>query len=71
MALESSTNRCSRMQRQYDLEAGVHKSSEAGPSGMSMWVDKYRPKQFSDLLGDDVSVEYHILAIYTVSNCLS
>lgn len=24
---------------------------------MTMWVDKYRPKKFSDLLGEDVSPE--------------
>ena len=29
---------------------------------MTMWVDKYRPKNFSDLLGEDVSIVKDLLS---------
>lgn len=31
-----------------------NESSTTRSLSMSMWVDKYRPKKFSDLLGEDV-----------------
>lgn len=52
-----------RMQKVYDIETQLLADDEvnapskvAGPSrDRSMWVDKYRPKRFADLLGEDVS----------------
>lgn len=46
-----------RMQRVYDIESQMEEDASkiAGPSrDRSMWVDKYRPKRFADLLGEDV-----------------
>ena len=38
---------------------------------MTMWVDKYRPKKFSDLLGEDVRcrhpLQYHADADFSES----
>nr|KIR83479.1 chromosome transmission fidelity protein 18 [Cryptococcus tetragattii IND107] len=39
-----------RLQRQIDEEEGQTKEIQMG---MAMWVDKYRPKRFTDLLGED------------------
>jgi hypothetical protein len=47
------------MQKVYDMESQIDEdpSKIAGPSrDRSMWVDKYRPKRFADLLGEDVGV---------------
>lgn len=48
-----------RLQRKYDEEtrrAALEARTAAGVGpGRTMWVDKYRPKKFSDLLGEDVS----------------
>ncbi|KIR51748.1 chromosome transmission fidelity protein 18 [Cryptococcus gattii Ru294] len=40
----------SRLQRQIDEEEGQTKEIQME---MTMWVDKYRPKRFTDLLGED------------------
>lgn len=45
----------SRLQRQIDEEEGQTKEIQMG---MTMWVDKYRPKRFTDLLGEDVRFCY-------------
>lgn len=49
-----SADESRRIQNRYDAEAradvGLGKGKAKG-----MWVDKYRPKKFSDLLGEDVS----------------
>lgn len=50
-----------RLQKSYDDERGTSSSKGKGRAGVAaappkvMWVDKYRPKKFSDLLGEDVS----------------
>lgn len=50
-----------RLQKSYDDERGTSSSKGKGRAGNAaapprvMWVDKYRPKKFSDLLGEDVS----------------
>jgi len=45
----------SRLQGRVDADQRRAEGPVAGPSSMTMWVDKYRPKKFSDLLGEDVS----------------
>lgn len=42
-----------RLQRKYDEEQRAASRAGVAPS-RSMWVDKYRPKQFADLIGEDV-----------------
>lgn len=38
-----------------DREINVETRSKGKGVAGTMWVDKYRPKQFADLLGEDVS----------------
>lgn len=43
-----------RLQNRFDAEARTRESLGKGKT-RGMWVDQYRPKKFSDLLGEDVS----------------
>ncbi|WVO24366.1 uncharacterized protein IAS62_005731 [Cryptococcus decagattii] len=45
-----SREKALQLQRQIDEEEGQTKEIQMG---MTMWVDKYRPKRFTDLLGED------------------
>jgi hypothetical protein len=53
------------LQNQYDAEARQRQTAgrpiKAGSS--SMWVDRYRPKKFADLLGEDVSAFSSLTAV--------
>lgn len=55
--LEHVPDALCRLQARFDEEQRRAEEAERGKAGPSrvMWVDKYRPKKFSDLLGEDVS----------------
>ena len=42
-----------RIQNRYDAESRAKENVGKGKT-RGMWVDQYRPKKFSDLLGEDV-----------------
>ncbi|ORY29754.1 hypothetical protein BCR39DRAFT_588132 [Naematelia encephala] len=48
-----SREKALQLQMRFDKERDRPAMAVAGPGPSTMWVDKYRPKKFSDLLGED------------------
>lgn len=46
-----------RLEREFEAET---QPANGKAPAMTMWVDKYRPKKFSDLLGEDVSAKKRV-----------